>query len=314
MQILNARQTAAALPYATLVPAIARAAQERAIGLISAPERMVVPIDSESVLLCMPALGADIGVTKLITVHGNNSRRGLPAIQGEVIVFNRASGERLALLDGPTVTARRTAAVSLLGIKHLLSGTPATALIIGAGVQAAAHVDALIDYFNVAEFWIATRELESAQRFCDAVHEQHPQVILHAITVDSLNWRLPDTALIIALTTSTIPIIPAIISPQTLAIGVGAFKPQMAEFPPALLNSRAIVVDDLAGARHEAGDLLQANIDWRKVAPLADLVSGKFKWVGPTPVLKTVGQASWDLAAARVALETLMRAPLSRLM
>ena len=110
MQILNARQTAAALPYAALVPAIARAAHERASGLILAPERLVVPIDSASVLLCMPALGTDIGVTKLITVHGNNVQRGLPAIQGEVIVFNRASGERLLQLDGPTVTARRTAA------------------------------------------------------------------------------------------------------------------------------------------------------------------------------------------------------------
>ena len=305
MHILNACLTAQAIPYSALVPAIARAAQERAAAQILAPERMVVPIDDDSVLLCMPALGADLGVTKLITVHGDNARHGLPAIQGEVLVFERATGKRLAMLDGPTVTARRTAAVTLLGIEHLLPGRPVSALIIGTGVQAAAHVDALVDYFNVSEFWIAARTNAGAQDFCQAASARHPSATWHHMTVGSLSSHAPDTDLLIALTTSRTPVIPSFIGPNTLAIGVGAFKPEMAEFPAALLNSRQIVVDDLEGARHEAGDLLQANIDWTGVLTLADVVNGRFRRDGALPLFKTVGQASWDLAAARVALAQL---------
>ncbi|MGC5145399.1 hypothetical protein, partial [Escherichia coli] len=81
------------------------------------------PIDANSVLLGMPAIAEDLSVTKLITVHGDNARHQLPAIKGEVIAFETDTGRRLALMDGPTVTARRTAAMSLLGIRTLLPRT-----------------------------------------------------------------------------------------------------------------------------------------------------------------------------------------------
>jgi 1-piperideine-2-carboxylate/1-pyrroline-2-carboxylate reductase [NAD(P)H] len=105
---------------------------------------------------------------------------------------------------------------------------------------------------------------------------------------------------VIALTTAREPVIPATLAPHTLAIGVGAFRPDMAEFPPELLHARPVVVDDLAGARHEAGDLLRAGIDWDKVRPIAALLAGAVPRGPVTPVFKSVGQAAWDLAAARV--------------
>ena len=305
MQILDATRTAQALPYDRLVPAIAQAARELASGKIRAPERQVVPIDSNSVLLSMPAIADDIGVTKLITVHAKNAAHGLPAIQGEVIVFDTATGRRIALLDGPTVTARRTAAVTLLGIDMLAPKKPASALIIGTGTQAVAHVEALIDYLGIATFWLAARDTSRAQAFGDALKHRHPQLSVHAIDVASLASESPETDLVLALTTSRVPVIPAKLAAHTLAIGVGAFKPDMAEFPAELLHTRQIVVDDLAGAHHEAGDLIQANIDWSKVKPLSAVLDGSGKGLDLVPVFKTVGQASWDLAAARVVAASL---------
>jgi 1-piperideine-2-carboxylate/1-pyrroline-2-carboxylate reductase [NAD(P)H] len=133
---------------------------------------------------------------------------------------------------------------------------------------------------------------------------------------------MPPTDLVIALTTSRTPVIPAHLPAQTLAIGVGAFKPDMAELPSALLHSRSIVVDDLAGARHEAGDLLQAKVDWSQVRSLADLLQTPrspsaaglpalvaLPALPALPIFKTVGQAAWDLAAARVALQSLAARP-----
>lgn len=305
MQILNAEQTAQALPYAQLVPAVAQAARELAQQLIQAPERLVVPMAEGGVLLAMPAVGHDLSVTKLVTVHPRNAAQGLPVIQGEVVVMDTATGRRLALLDGPTVTARRTAAVTLLGIQMLAPHTPKTALLIGTGAQAAAHADALVEHLGIAQFWIAGRSLAAAQAFCTAMQSRHPQVVATAMVVDDLQSSLPATDLVLALTTSRTPVIPAHIGAQTLAIGVGAFKPDMAEFPPALLHSRQIVVDDLGGARHEAGDLLQAGVDWGQVRDLAFALDTLLAPGAAVPVFKTVGQAAWDLAAARVAMASL---------
>ncbi|HEY0848248.1 MAG TPA: delta(1)-pyrroline-2-carboxylate reductase family protein [Noviherbaspirillum sp.] len=302
MQILNPAQTAHALPYDKLVPAIAQAARQLAEGTINAPERQVVKIDASSVLLSMPAIAGDIGVTKLITVHGDNARHGLPAIQGEVIVFDSATGKRHALLDGPTVTARRTAAVTLLGIQQLAPRTPASALLIGTGVQAAAHAEALIAYFGVADLRVASRDAAHAQAFCEALARRHPQVKAVAIDAEAARTQTPDTDLVIALTTSRTPVIPSRLHPDTLAIGVGAFKPEMVEFPADLLHARSIVVDHLAGAQHEAGDLLQAGIDWTRVRDIGNVIVHGWSIRDVSPVLKTVGHAAWDLAAARVAV------------
>ena len=308
MHILDAFNTAQALPYAQLVPALAQAAQELRSGRIYAPERQVVPLDVASVLLSMPAIGADLSVTKLITVHGDNARHGLPAIQGEVIVFDTQTGRRLALLDGPTVTARRTAAMSLLGVQTLAPGKPQSALLIGSGVQAAAHADALVEFFGVHQFWIAARDLTRTEAFCNELRSRHADIVVHALTLDQLQADTPVTDVLIALTTARAAVIPAILAPHTLAIGVGAFKPDMVEFPAALLAARTIVVDDIDGARHEAGDLIQAQVDWSQVRAIGDILAGRGAPLQGMPVFKTVGQAAWDLAAARVAYQYLVGA------
>ncbi len=310
MHILDAQQTAAALPYARLVPALAQAAQEFADGRITAPERQVVPIDANSVLLSMPAVSADLSVTKLITVHGDNARHGLPAIQGEVIVFETQTGRRIALLHGPTVTARRTAAMTLLGIQTLAPAKPTSALLIGTGVQAAAHADALVEFFGVTQFWIVARDVARMQAFCSELSTRHADrgIVASPLAADAMQKDVPATDVLIALTTSRTAVIPARLAPQTLAVGVGAFKPDMVEFPAALLAERTIVVDDLGGAKHEAGDLIQAGVDWSRVRAIGDILAGRGEKLQPAqglPVFKTVGQASWDLAAARVARDSL---------
>lgn len=305
MHNLNALNTAKALPYRNLVAAIEQAALELSRQQINAPERLIVPMGANNVLLCMPAVGQDISVTKLVTVHNKNCQHHLPAIQGEVIVMDTQTGRRISLLDGPTVTARRTAAVTLLGIQTLLPHTPRSALIIGTGVQSSEHVDALVDFFDLRQFWIAGTSLEKTKNFCVAIQQHHPHIIANAISSEQLQLTPPNTDILIALTTSKKPVIPVHISPQTLAIGVGAFKPDMAEFPPELLHSRQIIVDDIKGAKQEAGDLLQANINWITVRDIASVLNTKITASGARPIYKTVGQAAWDLAAARVALDTM---------
>ena len=310
MHILNAQQTAAALPYDRLVPALMQAAKEFSGGLIKAPDRQVVQIDAASVLLSMPAVSADLSVAKLITVHADNARHGLPVIQGEVIVFDTRTGRRLALLHGPTVTARRTAAMTLLGIQTLAPARPKSALLIGTGVQAAAHADALVEFFGVSQFWIVARDIARTQTFCSELSTRHHDrgIVASPLAAEVMQHDLPATDVLIALTTSRSAVIPVKLAPHTLAIGVGAFKPDMVEFPAQLLAQRTIVVDDLDGAKHEAGDLIQAGVDWSQVRNIGDILAGRGEPLPldrGMPVFKTVGQASWDLAAARVVRDTL---------
>jgi 1-piperideine-2-carboxylate/1-pyrroline-2-carboxylate reductase [NAD(P)H] len=305
VKVLNAEETSNVLPFQHLTSSIATAARELAAGDLNAPERMVLQIDNASSLLCMPAVSADIGIAKLITVHARNSDNGRSAIQGELVVFNAATGERLLLLDGPVVTARRTAAVTLLGISILAAKPPQSALLIGTGAQAFTHAEALIDYFNVQELVVAGIDISHARKFSDSLRYHHPRVGVTAISVDKLDAKGAGTDVVIALTTATQPVVPAELPDDTLAIGVGAFRPDMAELPPDLLQKRQIVVDYRAGAEKEAGDLLQANVRWSDVLELSELLDDPNCSAAGPYVFKSVGHASWDLAAARVAMATL---------
>jgi 1-piperideine-2-carboxylate/1-pyrroline-2-carboxylate reductase [NAD(P)H] len=203
------------------------------------------------------------------------------------------------------VTARRTAAVTLLGIQQLAPAQPSSALLIGTGVQAGAHADALAEFFGISRFWIASRNRSSAQAFCDALSARHPHVVAKPIGMEDVPSHSTAVDLVIALTTSKSPVVPAQLKAGTLAVGVGAFKPDMRELPVELLQARPIVVDHVAGAKHEAGDLMQAGIDWDKVRDLSSILAHGVERTGVAPVLKTVGHAAWDLAAARVAVQSM---------
>jgi ornithine cyclodeaminase/alanine dehydrogenase-like protein (mu-crystallin family) len=106
---------------------------------------------------------------------------------------------------------------------------------------------------------------------------------------------------LITLTSSRSPLLPDGLPDDLLVIGVGAFHPQLAELPPELLRSRRIIVDTIDGARAEAGDLIQAGIDWTRVTELVDHLDASLAAGDAAPVFKTVGSAAWDLAAAHVA-------------
>lgn len=302
MKILDAQATARALPYGRLVPAIVQAARDLASGALRAPERLVVPLAGEGVLLVMPAVSADVGITKLVTVQPDNASRGQPAIQGEVIVFDSDSGERLLLADGPTVTSRRTAAVTLLGVDLLAPAPPKSALLIGTGAQALAHLEALNAYLGIGRFWIAGMHLQNAREFVAAAQAQLPDIEMTPLTASDLPPEGVGSDIVVALTTARKPVVPAGLPATTLAIGVGAFRPDMAELPPALLQDRRIVVDHLHGAQTEAGDLLQAGVDWNDVTDLPRLLAEPAGTTRAPALFKTVGHAAWDLAAARVML------------
>jgi hypothetical protein len=109
MQTLSAAETARALPYDGLAQRIASLLRK---GGVNVPTRLVPEVSPGARLFVMPASDGQLAITKLITLVNANAERGLPVIQGQVVVFDAQDGRCLMCLDGPTVTARRTAAVS----------------------------------------------------------------------------------------------------------------------------------------------------------------------------------------------------------
>lgn len=295
--ICDQARTASLLDFGPLVDAIALAAKEMEEGAIISPERMVVPLGDRGVMLSMPATAKDVGIHKLVNVQPANVQRHLPTINGTVTVCDAMTGAILCLLDGPEVTGRRTAAVSLLAIRTFLKRAPEQVLLVGTGVQSRYHLQALNAIYPKVQVFVRGRDLGSAAEFCERHRELHPY--LEPVVAPG-----PDVEVVITLTTSTEPVYDELARPGRLVVGVGAFKPEMAEIGEATLSGSLIYVDEPAGARHEAGDLLRGGVDWARVRSLSHALRHGIDNACPV-VFKSVGTAAWDLAAARVALAAL---------
>ncbi|KWI84774.1 ornithine cyclodeaminase [Burkholderia ubonensis] len=297
--VFGAAATAALLDYPALLAALRQTVVEYAAGGIVSPERLVVPLQAGGVMLSMPSSARDIAIHKLVNVCPGNAARGLPTILGQVIACDATTGEMRFVLDGPTVTGRRTAAVTALGIQALHGDAPREILLIGTGRQAANHAEALATIFPSARLLVRGTRAASTAAFCDAQRAHAPQ--LAPLDGDDV----PDTVdVVVTLTTSRTPVYREAAREGRLVVGVGAFTADAAEIDAGTVRNSRLVVDDPAGARHEAGDLILAQVDWRNVASLADVLGGAFVRGGPL-LFKSVGCAAWDLAACRAAREAL---------
>ena len=300
MEILSAENTASRLPYLELADAIREVALARRSGTVQAPPRLILPLAEGGVLLVMPASDAEISITKLVTVHPENVGRGLPTIQGEVVVMEAATGSRLGLLDGTVVTARRTAALSMLAARELAPHPDGPLLVVGAGTQGRSHLEAFREGLGVSEVFIYSRTTESSA----ALAEHAVGLGMDAVVVPRPEDALGEVTLLVTATTSREPVLPEGVRGDAFVAAVGSFEPEAAELPPAMISRSTVVVDTMEGAREEAGDLLQAEsvgaFRWESAAALEDAL----RWSerpGGLVVFESVGHALWDLAAAKLA-------------
>lgn len=292
MFTLDHAQTLAALPVEPLCREVNAVLAAVRAGAAFCPVRTATPLPSAAVLLAMSAADAEFAVVKTVTVHPANPSRGLAAVQAHLSVFSAATGERLAELDGEAVTAARTAAVSLVALRHARPNLAAQAglklLVLGGGVQAKAHIDAFTSGLSIGELRQVTRQGQ-------------PHL---AVSQDELAWA----DVIVTATSSATPLFSdeasTVIHPHATVCAVGAYNAQMAELPPALVRRSHLAVDRLDACRTEAGDLVQAGVDFGAVIDLPELAAPSFVGFDDTRpvVFKSVGSALWDLAAARCAL------------
>ena len=307
--ILSPQQTADALPYLLLAQEIEALLQDPSVNV---PPRIVQPLHGGGSLFVMPAADARVAITKLISFIPGNAQRGLPTIQGDIVVFDVQTGQRITLLDGPTVTARRTAAVSLLAAQKLAPRWDGALLIIGAGVQGKAHLEAFHAGLGVQEVRVASRSPASAEALVN-----HAKALgLQAQRVIDPNAELANCSLVVSTTPAQQVVLTSRPRSDAFVAAVGAFTPRMVEWSAEVCQHLAhtgTLVVDTRDADHEAGDLLQAGIDVSALPTLADVVGQTSVWEEATrptggPVFfKSCGWAGWDLAAARLSLRNHLR-------
>lgn len=295
MRFLSANETRQILPFQSLIAELRTAIEEYRNKVIICPERLVVPsTDRTGTVLSMVACGPDLITHKLLSIFPENT--ALPTLQGQVTGLDARDGRFLFAMDGITATERRTAAISMLGLSCFRPTRLEHVLLIGTGAQARVHLEALNELYPGLSVTIRGRNTERVQSLIDNRY--------HALCVRAESNSADHYDAVISVTSSREILFNQEASPNTLVIGVGAYRPDMIEIGPKIVLNSLCVVDDPIGAPHEAGDILQAGKKWSDVGALADFFLKRPAQNQPV-FFKSVGCAAWDLAACRLAMQSL---------
>src|SRR6266478_1185966 len=144
-RLLTEADVKAVLTTDDLIATMASALRRFSTGRVAQPVRTVISIKDDAFFGTMPALAHDPAAlgAKLVTVFGGNASRGLPSHLASIVLMDPETGALLALLDGRYITEARTAAVSAVSSRLLARKSAASLAIIGSGVQARSHLEAL---------------------------------------------------------------------------------------------------------------------------------------------------------------------------
>ncbi len=258
---------------------------------------------------------------KIVSVFDGNPAAGLPRIQGVVVVLEPDTGRPLGVVDGATLTAIRTAAASGAATDLLARPESATLAVLGAGVQARSHVEAMCAVRPISRVRIYSRTPEKVDTLIRGLRGSQSHRRLEKDPADfsragSATDAVREADIICATTTSSTPVFDdRDLKPGVHINAVGSFTPDAREIPGATVARAWVVVDDREAAWAEAGDLIQARnarlIDDDHVrAELGDIVldSGlRPSDPGRPTLFKSVGVAVQDAVAAAAVVETAKR-------
>jgi ornithine cyclodeaminase/alanine dehydrogenase-like protein (mu-crystallin family) len=276
--------------------------------------RIVLPAGGQDWVI-MPGLTSRGGMLcKLLRVgHGDGtSSTGVPTISGIVALLD-AGGALLALLDGGTLTARRTAAVAAYASSLLAADGADILTVFGAGSLAEEHVEAIAAVRPLREIRAVGRSPERAREFSERMAGRGFDVSL-----SDPEDALDGANIIVTATTSGQPVLTdELVEPGTHINAMGSYKPERAEIPGATVARARVVVETRESAWHEAGDLIQPRNagligDDHVLAEIHEherILAIRSAEPDAVTLFKSVGHVALDLAALEVALGQLDRTP-----
>lgn len=309
--LLSEADVRAVLGMADLIDAMQAALIEFSAGATQQPLRTVLRIGAEQAFFgVMPAAvpARHAMGTKLVTVFESNAARGLPSHLATIVLLDPETGALQAIVDGRYITEARTAAVSAVATRLLARPDAGVLALIGSGVQAGSHLEALAQVRTLTEVRVWSPHAERRQAFVDRAGECSPCPVVAA---GSPRQAVDGADLIALVTAARQPVVErGWIQPGAHICAVGACRPDQREMDTALVRAARIFVDSRTGALAEAGDLL---IPIAEGAITADHLAGELGELAAghiagreTPdqitVFKSLGMAVEDVVAAQVAL------------
>ncbi len=269
-----------------LIPVMASALADLSSGKVVQPMRVMVPIaDHGGFLGLMPAYGGALGA-KLVTFYPNN--QGVPTHHAVIVLFNPETGEPLVTMDGRLITEMRTAAVSAVATKCLARPEASVLGILGAGVQARSHLEALrlVRTFREIRVWSPRNARAFARQFGIRAAASAAEAVRGADVI------------VVATTSQTPVLLGEWLSPGTHINAVGAPRPTWRELDDEVLRAACIYVESREAATRESGDVIAAG---RVDAEIGEVVTGVKRGresAGEITLFKSVGVAIEDVATA----------------
>jgi ornithine cyclodeaminase len=253
-------------------------------------------------LLLMPSEAGEYVGLKVAAVAPENALRGLPRIRADYLLYDAATLTPVAILDGTALTALRTPAVSIAAVSSTLDRMtdPIRVVVYGTGPQAIGHADVLAAVLG--DRLTSTAFISrSPARAPDIVGDRGPVLLLDS---PAASVRLIEADVVVCATTSRTPLFAAAAIPAaSVIIAVGSHEPDARELDPELLGAASVIVEDVATALREAGDIVLAISDGYLTAaqliPMRDVIMGSVTTPDDRPlVFKSVGMSWQDLAIA----------------
>jgi ornithine cyclodeaminase/alanine dehydrogenase-like protein (mu-crystallin family) len=281
-------QIRALLRMEDLIPVMERALIAFSAGKVVQPVRSGITVDPPGgFFFLMPALAEGLGV-KIVSFYPTNAERGLPTHMATIFLMDPETGAPQAILDGRLITEMRTAAVSAAATKLLAPPQARVLAILGSGVQAHSHVEALRLVRDFTEMRVWSRTPAHAQHFAERIGGRQ---------VPSAEEAVRDADVVVTATSAREPILRgAWLKPGAHVNAVGAPRPDWRELDDEVMR-HVLFVDSRQGALQESGDVMLSGA--QIYAEIGEALAGQ---VPPraeeTTVFKSLGMAVEDVMTA----------------
>jgi len=308
MLVLSEKQVQSLIDIDELISTLEKAHIQYSTGKAVMPVRLVVPLPQiQGRITSMPGfLDEDKALgMKVVTYFQENPKRNLPAILGTIMLFSAETGKMIAAMDGSYITAIRTACASAVATKALANAEAPVLGILGAGVQARSHIQALARVRKIERIKIYSPSGASAS----AIKKDLAPAKIAIDVAESAEDAVRDADLLVAATTSTKPIVKS----EWLKAGVhinavGSHRPDYREIDGVTLARAKLIVDSREAIMAECGDILLAikektisenHIHGEIGEVLAGTKPGRSS-AGEVTLYKSVGIAIQDVATANL--------------
>ena len=310
MIFLNRDQINDLISMEEAIRAMGTAFAQLSNGEAVVPPRLSLDIpDKNATSLVMPAYatGSPYYTVKIVSVNYSNPDKGLPLIHGIVQVFDAENGKHIANLDGASITAIRTGAASGLATDLLAKENANVCAVFGTGVQAASHIEAVLEVRPIEKIMVFSRSKPSAEKFCSTLANQVQCEI-------GEKESLLEADIICTTTPASSPLFETDeIKPGCHLNVVGSHQPSFREVPTGLVARSKIIVDNREACEQEAGDLIipvqEGSWSFEHLhGELGQVVSGDIiarESENEITLFKSVGNAIQDHAMAHLIMEKL---------